>query len=113
MKRWLISSAAALWTGCASMFLHGGTLVDRGYDAPVLVAYRIEGTAPKGVQYFLVKQQDGARGAVRAIGGWQRHAHRQPLARRRRGSLLLLGRHAARVRVCHPRRSEQTRQEVR
>jgi len=46
-------------SSCASMFLHGGKLVDRGDSLKTLVQYRTEGAAPAGVQYSLVTGEDG------------------------------------------------------
>lgn len=47
-------------SGCASMFMKGGTLVPKGYKVQkVIVAYRAEGTVPARVQYFLVETDKG------------------------------------------------------
>jgi hypothetical protein len=45
--------------GCASMFLHGGELVGKGYQPQVLVNYKAEGVTPAGATYHLVRLEDG------------------------------------------------------
>ncbi len=46
--------------GCASMFIQGGALVDKGYNPQkVLVSYKAEGTVPQGVEYQLVQTDKG------------------------------------------------------
>jgi hypothetical protein len=49
-----------LVSGCASMFIAGGSLVPAGYKPQnILVTYRAEGTVPAGVRYLLVQTEKG------------------------------------------------------
>ena len=58
----MIAAAVAgiLMTGCASMFMNGGSFVESGYKAQKVIAvYRTEGIVPPGVQYSLVQTKNG------------------------------------------------------
>ena len=49
-----------LFVGCASMFMKGGALVEKGYNPQkVLIAYKAEGTVPQGVEYMLIETENG------------------------------------------------------
>lgn len=51
----------AFLSGCASMALHGGSLVSRNdsYIQEYLVTYRAEGAVPEGQTYHLVRTEKG------------------------------------------------------
>ena len=52
--------AFLLVTGCAAMFIEGGSLVSAGYEPQkILVTYRAEGIVPPGVTYLLVESDRG------------------------------------------------------
>lgn len=61
LSRWVcLGAAVLLLSGCASAFMKGGALVDRGYQPnKVLVTYRAEGTVPQDVVYQLVETEWG------------------------------------------------------
>ena len=55
-----IGLASLLITGCASMFMKGGTLAPAGYTpVKILVSYRAEGTVPPDAKYLLVQTDKG------------------------------------------------------
>lgn len=55
MLRLAVLSTVFLTTGCASMFLKGGILVDSEFKPKVLVKYTAEGQVPEGAKYSLVR----------------------------------------------------------
>ncbi|HTF99506.1 MAG TPA: hypothetical protein VK654_02835 [Nitrospirota bacterium] len=62
MKKKMVSLLAAVFlvSGCASMFMKGGTLVKDGYKPKrVVVAYKAVGTVPPNVEYQLVETDKG------------------------------------------------------
>lgn len=46
-------------SGCASMALHGGTLIDNDDIKEYIVSYRAEGPFPDGATYHLVRTDNG------------------------------------------------------
>lgn len=53
-------SALVIATGCASMFMKGGSLANAGYQPQkVLVTYKAEGATPPGTTYLLVLTERG------------------------------------------------------
>ena len=58
-----------LATGCASWFMNGGALVDEDYYPNVIVKYDAEGTVPAGVNYLLVRTEEGEAIFERSLNG--------------------------------------------
>ncbi len=55
--------------GCASWFMNGGALVDEDYYPNVIVNYDAEGTVPAGVNYLLVRTENGEAVFERSLDG--------------------------------------------
>ena len=59
-KYLLLVMALVAGTGCASMFMKGGSLVKEGYQPKkIVVSYKAVGTVPTGVEYQLVETEKG------------------------------------------------------
>jgi hypothetical protein len=56
----IILFTIAFTTGCASMFIGGGSLVTNGYRPLKIIAqYRVEGAVPPNVEYLLIETEKG------------------------------------------------------
>ena len=57
-------------TGCASMFMKGGSLAPAGYQPQkVLVTYKAEGAVPPGATYLLIMNDKGEAMFERSVDG--------------------------------------------
>jgi hypothetical protein len=57
-RMWLVGMMFLF--GCASMFMKGGDLVEKGYTPQkVLITYKAEGAVPQGVEYMLIETEKG------------------------------------------------------
>jgi len=56
-------------TGCASMFMKGGSLAPAGYNANIIINYKAEGTVPPNTTYHLVKTDKGEAMFERSADG--------------------------------------------
>jgi hypothetical protein len=70
MKTFRLFIVFVVLTGCASMFMKGGSLVEKGYQPKrVVVVYKAVGTVPVGVEYQLVETEKGTAIFERSIDG--------------------------------------------
>ena len=68
LLKWLIL-LLTITTGCASWFMNGGVMVDKDYVPEIIIKYKAEGVVPSGVDYLLVRTENGESIFERSLDG--------------------------------------------